>query len=148
MTRRVRIGEPTDEGVVGIALSAAAGFASGLALGIIAGEMLGNLHADRVKGAVRRLRRKPEGTVAPQRVLDDVQRALQEHEATCDLEIMVHCPGQGLVELTGIAPDAVARQIAGDLARAVPGADVVVNRILVNGSDLPPQPLATTPSRS
>jgi hypothetical protein len=42
--------------------------------------------------------------------------------------------------------DALARRAAGDVARAVPGVDVVVNRILLSGIDLPPTP-ATPASR-
>jgi osmotically-inducible protein OsmY len=43
----------------------------------------------------------------------------------------VHALGDGIVELTGTAPDVITRQLAGDIARDVPGAVVVVNRILV-----------------
>ncbi len=69
-----------------------------------------------------------------------VHDALRLDDLTRELIVGVHCPGAGLVELTGIAPDAVTRQAAGDVARGVAGAEIVVNRILVNGSDLPTTP--------
>lgn len=140
--------EREDQGVIGIALSAAVGFASGLAAGMIVGEMLGDVHADRVRRALGRLRKKPAAPISPDRVIAAVQDALREHDTTRDLDITVHSSGAGLVELTGMAPDAVARHTAGEIARDVPEADVVVNRILVIGSDLPPEPIASSPGRA
>lgn len=129
-----------EENPVGIAVTAAFGFAAGLIVGMVAGEMLGDLRSDRVRRAFGRLRPRDEPPPPPEHVREAVQDALRVHESTAELGITVHAPGEGLIELTGIAPDALTRQLAGDIAREVPGADVVVNRILVNGSDLPPQP--------
>ncbi len=134
-----------EESPVGAAITAAFGFACGLVVGMVAGEMLGDVRSDRVRRAVGRLRGHKEPPVDPELIREAVQEALREHDVTRRFDITVHAPGAGLIELTGLAPDAVARQAAGDVARAVPGADVVVNRILVNGSDLPPQPHQTTP---
>ncbi len=140
--------ELEDQEVVGISLSAAVGFASGLVAGMIAGEMLGDVHTDRVRRALGRLRKKPREPISPDRVIAAVQDALRQHDTTRDLDITVHSPGAGLVELTGVAPDALARHSAGEIARDVPEADVVVNRILVSGSDLPPEPIASSPGRA
>jgi osmotically-inducible protein OsmY len=113
------------------------GFASGVLTGMIAGSMVVRAHGPKVKRAIGRLRRDTDDApVDPKQVRDAVEGALHEHEVTAELQITVHSPGAGLVELTGLVPDAVARQVAGDVARSIPGAEVVVNRILVNGRDV------------
>jgi osmotically-inducible protein OsmY len=124
---------------LGIALATAAGLGAGVLAGIVAGEFLGDLGAERVKGAVGRLRRD-----TPRRPLPDpgevettVVEALAEHPGTADLKVGVRALGDGVVELSGTAPTAAARQAAGKVARAVHGADVVVNRILIEGDDVP-----------
>lgn len=129
-----------DDGVIGLALTAAMGFAGGLVLGMLAGSVVGDVHSDRVRRAMGRLRKSSGDATDADALSGAVRDALRLDEVTRDLVIGVHCPGEGLVELTGVAPDAVARQAAGDIARGVPGADIVVNRILVNGSDLPTTP--------
>ena len=43
--------------------------------------------------------------------------------------------GDGLVELTGTVPSDLDRQLVAEVARSVAGAEVVVNRILVEGTD-------------
>jgi osmotically-inducible protein OsmY len=53
----------------------------------------------------------------------------------------------GLIELTGVASDALVRRAAADIARAVPGVEVVVNRILLRGTDFPRQPAPPGPTR-
>lgn len=138
-----------EENPVAIALTAAFGFAAGLIVGMVTGEMLGDLRSDRVRRAMRRIRgRDGEPSVEPDVVREAVAEALRENDVTAALTIEVHAPGTGLIELTGIVPDAMVRQAAGEIARGIPGADVVVNRILVNGSDLPPQPHHSTPDRT
>jgi len=130
-----------EDGVIGIALSAALGFASGLVVGMFVGEAAGDVNSERVRGAVRRLRGGRTPPAEPSIIAQAVRHALRDHHATSHLAITVHAPGPGLIELSGLVSDAIARREAGDVARGVPGADVVVNRILVNGSDLPPQPV-------
>lgn len=137
-----------DNGVVGIALTAAAGFGIGLVAGAVVGEMLGDMRGERLRGIVRRFGPQPEPLAPdPATIQRAVRSALRGHPRTRGLDIRVHSVGAGLVELSGNAPDAVARRVAGELARAVPGAEVVVNRILVDGSDLP-HPVPATPSES
>jgi osmotically-inducible protein OsmY len=63
---------------------------------------------------------------------------LHGDEATSDLDIEVQVGEPGLVELTGVVSDAVVRRVAADVARAVPGVEVVVNRILLRDPDTPP----------
>lgn len=137
-----------DHGVVGIALSAAAGFGIGLLFGGVIGEMLGDVHGERLRGIVRRFGPTPPAAPPdPATIVRGVRARLRAHPKTRRLDLRVYSVGAGLVELSGRAPDATARRIAGDLARSVPGAEVVVNRIEVEGSD-PPQTIPAATSES
>ena len=132
-------------GALGVTLAAVAGFSLGFVAGAVLGGSVGDVHADRVKQALGRLSgsgRRP----SPEQLEGAVRDALRADEATRDLDVEVHSAGEGLIELTGAVTDALARRAAGDVARAVPEVDVVVNRILLRGSDLPPTP-ATPASR-
>jgi hypothetical protein len=132
--------QESDDGALGIALTAVAGFALGFLGGAVLGGSVGNVHAGRVKGALGRLRRGSKA-IPPDEMVHAVREALHGDEATRDLDLEVLAAGEGLVELTGVVADAMARRAAGDIARAVPGVDVVVNRILLQGGDLPPPPV-------
>lgn len=129
--------EQEHRGVTGIALSAALGLGIGVLGGIIARELLTGLDTEPVKSAVRRLR--PEGDMEeeqdPLAVQQSVEQALADDPGTQSLHVRVEALGDGIVELTGTVPDALSRQLAGDVARGVSGADVVVNRVLVEGSN-------------
>ena len=133
------------DGALGLTLAAVAGFALGFVGGAVLGGSVGDVHADRVKQALGRLSRSGRHP-SPEQLEHAVRDALRADEATRDLDLEVHAAGEGLIELTGAVTDALARRAAGDVARAVPGVDVVVNRILLKGSDLPPTP-ATPASR-
>jgi hypothetical protein len=58
--------------------------------------------------------------------------------ATRKLNLSARALDGGLIELTGVVPDERTRQVAGDAAAGVSGADIIVNRILVQGRDVPP----------
>lgn len=135
-----------DIGVAGIALSAALGFGIGFIGGVFLRGFLSGLNTEPVRNAVRSLR-KPEPSDTPD--LEEIERAvldsLDDDPDTRGLSIQVEALGDGIVELTGTTPDPLSRQIAADLARNVPGADIVVNRILVEGGDGSP---AVSPPRS
>jgi len=123
-------------GVTGIALSAAAGIVLGVLGGMLLRELLVDVNTAPVRDAVRRLRRGAEPPDDdPQAIRAAVEEVLAADPNTTRLGVGVEALGEGIVELTGRAPDATTRQLAGDLARSVPGADIVVNRILVDGSD-------------
>ncbi len=125
-------------GALGLALTGAFGFGAGLLFGLVAGALLGDVDQDRVKRAVRRFRsgdyEAPEDEEVD-RIEHDLLDALRNNPATRRLNLNVSALGGGLVELTGIAPDETTRERAADLARGVLGADVIVNRILVEGTD-------------
>jgi len=122
------------ESPLGIAIASAAGFGAGLLAGVILGGWLGAVHPERVRRILGG-KREPE-TVDPARLERDVLRALKTTSATRRLNLSARALEGGLVELTGIAPDERTRQSAGDAARIA--GDVVVNRILVQGRDVPP----------
>lgn len=104
----------------------------GVLVGIVAGELFGDVGSDRLRGAVRRMRRAP---VAPrEESLGGLERAvaaaLSENATTRGLAVQVRALGDGIVELTGTVSDPESRPLAGRVARGVPGVDVVVNRLL------------------
>lgn len=133
-----------DEGVVGIAVTAAAAFGLGLLAGIVAGEWLGGVDAARVRSAVARKRRRlPPGDRAALEGV--VRRALRAQPTTRYLKVRVRAAGERLIELTGRVGDEVARERAGAVAReAVPGC-TVINRLLVEGEDVPRGSATATP---
>lgn len=105
------------------------------------GELWGARARERVGGAIRALKRRPpdSGGTDPKKLQQLVLEALQRNPSTRLLGVDVRVSAEGIVELTGAAPDELAREIAGETARAVPEADVVINLILVEGKDLPEQ---------
>lgn len=134
----VRI-ERHDDDWAGIALAGAVGLGAGLLAGLVAGELLGTVDADRLRRIVRRLRRPAanESGRDPLDVQEEIETVLERNPTTRRLGLAVRALGEGIVELTGTAPDVTVRTLAADLARGVSGAAVVVNRILVEGTDVP-----------
>jgi len=135
-----------DSDALGTTLAATAGFLIGLAAGIAMGGFAGDLHRDRFRHVVRRFRgQTTDPDRDPAELAREVRAELKSAQETRAAKVDVHAVGPGLLELTGTAPDANTRLAAGELARFHPGVEVVVNRILVPGSDLPPRPLTPKP---
>ena len=135
---RVRREDDDQRGVTGIALSAALGLGVGVLGGMVLRELLSDVSTEPVKNAWIRLRQADTGEAEWQdaeAVEQAVKRALDKDPESAMLEVKATALGDGIVELTGTVPEALDRQLAGDIARGVPGADIVVNRILVQGSD-------------
>ena len=133
---RPRHDEPTDS--LGIALIGALGLGAGLLVGLVFGGLLGDVDSDRVRRAVRRLRPYVDEDEIEDRqdeVEDDLLATLESNPATRGLNLEVHALGGGLVEITGVAPDQRTRELAGELARDILGSAIVVNRVLVEGTD-------------
>lgn len=128
----MRDDETRGASVLGIVLTAVGAFAIGAAAGMALGGSIGAVHGGRVRDTFGRLGRG--GRVAPEDLGQAVLAALREDEATSDLDIHVHVADQGLVELTGVVSDATVRRVAADVTRAVPGVEVVVNRIMLRGA--------------
>jgi osmotically-inducible protein OsmY len=108
-----------------------------LLFGLVVGELLGDVDRDRVRRTVRRFRpmddeESTDGDELLEHALLDVFKG---NPATRELDLNASALGGGLVELTGTAPDETTRELAAELARGVIGAEVVVNRILVDGVD-------------
>jgi len=130
--------EREDSDWLGITISAIAGLGIGMAAGIALGEFFSEVDPERVSGAVRRLKqRTAEPAAAPEDVERALTSALGENPQTRHLDVHAHALGEGIVEITGTVPDADARAHAATVARGVAGTYVVVNRILVEGDDLP-----------
>jgi len=100
-------------------------------------ELLGSVSTEPVRQAVRRLSQPgiDRTGVDPQDVERSIYEAIAGDPDTQALEVEATALGDGLVELTGTVPSDLDRDLAGDVARSVVGAEVVVNRILVEGSD-------------
>lgn len=118
---------------LGIGLIAIATFALGTAAGMALGGAVGAVHRRRVADTFGKLSRA-KGALRPEELEAAVLTALREDEATSDLDLHVHVADAGLIELTGVVTDATTRRVAADIARAVPGVEVVVNRILLRGA--------------
>lgn len=134
----LRVTERESRGGLGLALLGAVGFGAGLLFGLVAGGLLGDVDSDRVRRAVRRLR-PAEGEDEVDEGLDRLEHelldVLKHNPATRRLNLTVRALGGGLIELAGTAPDELTRELAADLARGVMGADVIVNHVLVEGTD-------------
>ncbi len=124
------------EGVAGIALAAAAGFGVGLLAGLVAGEWLGDVDADRVRRAVRRLR-PPEAPPDAAGIERTVRNALEAEARTRYLKARPRVLGEKLLELVGRVPTQAARERAAAVARQAAPGFTVINRLLVEGQDIP-----------
>jgi osmotically-inducible protein OsmY len=124
--------------VLGIVLTAIGCFAIGAAAGMALGGSVGAVHGDRVRDTFGRLGRGARQ--APEDLAQAILAALREDEATSDLDLHVHVADRGLVELTGVVSDATVRRVAADVTRAVPGVEVVVNRIMLRAAPTGPAP--------
>jgi osmotically-inducible protein OsmY len=113
---------------LGITITAVVAFALGVVGGMVLGGV-GAVHGRKVRDTIGRLGRPP-AKPRPEAVEQAVLTALREDEATSDLDVHVQVVEPGMLELTGVVTDATLRRIAGDIARSVPGVEVVVNRIM------------------
>jgi len=120
-----------------VALAAVFGLGLGLVCGVVVGELLGEVHRDRVRDAVRRLRRGQTPHDRDANLLErNLLSALRSNPTTRGLDLSVRIVDDGLVEVTGVAPDERSRTLAAALLESVRGTEVVVNRILVEGIDV------------
>ena len=124
------------DGILGISLATAIGFGGGILAGLVLGEWLGDVHPERVR-RIFSGRRELEPT-DPAQIEREVGRILKTTAATRRLNLSARALDGGVIELTGVAPDERTRQVAGDAAAGVAGGVIVVNRILVEGRDIPP----------
>jgi len=127
-----------------VALAAAAGFGLGLVAGLVAGEWLGDVDADRVRRAVRGTRppSEPPDASGLERT---VRNALAAEAGTRYLKVRPRLLGEKLLELVGRVPSPAARERAGSVAQAAVPDFTVINRLLVEGQDLPRGPARVQP---
>ncbi len=132
-----------DTDVLGIAVSALAGVGFGLVAGLATSQFFSELSPRRVSRAVKRIgRRSSSRAGGPDTLERAVNGALGENPKTRQLDVRARALSDGIVELVGIAPDPDARAVAGIVARGALEDAVVVNRILVEGEDVPRRPSA------
>ena len=127
----------SDHGFMGTTLAAAVGFTAGLMAGVVVGEWLGDVNAKRLRTAVQRLGAGGPPPTDPVMLERLVLRGLRDDPHTRHLPIQVRVVDSGLVELTGRVPTEDLRERAGEAARTAAGDDAVINRLLVEGSDVP-----------
>lgn len=125
-----------NDGIAGIALAAAAGFGVGLLAGLVAGEWLGDVDADRVRRAVGQLR-PAEAPPDASGIERTVKNALEAEARTRYLKARPRVLGEKLLELVGRVPTQAARERAADVARQAAPGFTVINRLLVEGQDVP-----------
>ena len=123
---------------LGLALTGAVGLSAGLLFGLVAGGLVGDVGSGRVGRVVRRLHPSDDEESAgkdAKQVEHELLEVLKRNPATRHQNLAVLALGGGLVELTGTVPDETRRELVAHLARGVLGGDVIVNRILVEGTD-------------
>ena len=123
-------------GVTGIALSAALGLGIGLVGGFLLCEFLCDPCAEPLWRAVRRPRGQAcEGEEDLDGIERSVESAWQEDPDLRSASLTAEALGDGIVAVGGTVRNQMIRQLAGEVARGVPGAEVVVNRIYVRGGE-------------
>lgn len=132
------------ENAASIALAAAAGFGLGLLAGLVAGEWLGDVDAERVRRAVKQLGPPPGPPDAPG-LERTVRNALEAEAGTRYLKVRPRLLGEKLLELVGRVPSPAARERAGAVAQAAVPGFTVINRLLVEGQDVPRGPAPVRP---
>ena len=136
--RRLVSMEREDGDWLGSTIFAIAGLGIGFVAGMAFGEFFSEVDPGRVTGAVKRWKRGPaDAAVPPAEIERAVNGALGENPLTRHLDVRARALGEGIVEITGTVPDTDARAHAATVARGVAGSYVVVNRVLVEGDDVP-----------
>ena len=140
---RLADADQRDTDVLGIVVSALAGVGLGLVAGLATSQFFSELSPRRVGGVVKRIGRRSSSRAATADTLERaVNSALGENPKTRQLDVHARALSDAIVELVGTAPDPDARAVAGIVARGALEDAVVVNRILVEGEDVPRRPSA------
>jgi len=114
----------------------ALGAVTGLALGLTAGALAGDVNRGRIERRVRRLRAEPAPTLpSAAAAARAAAAALASHAELGPLGLGVVAVSANAVELRGWVPSRPVRAAAARIAGTVPGVDRVINSILVRGED-------------
>lgn len=124
----------------------ALGAVTGLALGVTAGALAGDVNRGRIKRGVRRLREQPApGLPSAAAAARAAAAALASHDELGPLGLGVIAVSPSTVELRGWVPSRPIRAAAARIAGSVPGVERVINSILVRGEDDRPIPEGSAP---
>ena len=114
----------------------ALGAVTGLALGMAAGALAGDVNRGRIQRGVRRLRKEPPPSLpSAAAAARAAAAALASHDELGPLGLGVFAVSPNTVELRGWVPSRPVRAAAARIAGTVPGVDRVINSILVRGED-------------
>lgn len=120
----------------------------GVVAGFLASEFLGRVDRRRMGRAVGRITSGQRSGAAPEELELEAMEAFRRNHAMRGARVRATAIGDGVIELTGVVPSEKLRDMAGDLARNRTRASVVINRILVQGLDIPAEPAGGTASTS
>lgn len=110
----------------------------GVIAGFFVGEFAGQVDIARIRKAVRGLGPSPREDIDPEALRREVTEVLDANPTTRRMGIVASAIGNGIIELEGTAQDESERELAGTLVRDNTSAPVVINRILVEGIEIPP----------
>ncbi len=113
----------------------ALGAVTGLALGVTAGAIAGDVNRGRIERGVRRLREPAKPLPSAAAAARAAAAALASHAELGPLGLGVVAVSASTVELRGWVPSRPVRAAAARIAGTVPGVDRVINSILVRGED-------------
>ena len=100
--------------------------------------MVGAVDQERLSNAMKRVRRsEPEEATDPAKLEPQVRSIIDHNPAARRMGITVSVLSNGIVELTGTVTNEAERKMVGDLVRGESSAAIVINRILVEGRDVP-----------
>jgi hypothetical protein len=99
--------------------------------------LAGQVDIAKVRKAVRGLRSAPREDIDPEELAREVTEVLDANPTTRRMGIRAAAIGNGVVELKGTAQDESERELAANLVRNNTSAPVVINRILVEGIEIP-----------
>ncbi len=110
----------------------------GTVAGFFASEMVGGVDQGRLSKAMKRVRgSEPTEDMDPGKLEAQIRSIIDHNPATRQMGITVGVFDNGIVELTGTVASEAERKLAGDLVREESLAAIVINRILVEGRDVP-----------
>ncbi len=108
-----------------------------MATGFFIGELTGQVDIEKVRKTVRGIGSRTRDDIDPDELQREVTEVLDANPATRRMGVTAVAIGNGVVELKGTAQDESERELAANLVRNNTSAPVVINRILIEGIEVP-----------